>query len=219
MEYESFLIKLDRALDEPAIQKHIRTILTASHLDDSDELRRFRSALEACEREYDALRREYDQLQEKNAGLQKQLSTWKASYEDFAPLLIQYENYCSLPGELRLEKILSSKTPMKFWMTGSQIDHIFRFWDEVQPSAEQLTTEQRRILTEVIAFFIGQINSTWERPLYEMMSDEVGKPFNEQRHIRGINCSRYQDDVKEVLLEGIWNLDKKRAERRCVVSY
>ena len=219
MEYESFLIKLGRALDEPVIQEQIMAILTASQPDDTDELRRLRNTLEAREREYDALRKERDRLQEKNAGLRKQLNEYKTACEDFAPLLTQYECYRSLPETVRLEKILSSETPMKFWMTGSRIDHIFRFWDEIQRNVEQLTTEQRRILAEVITFFVGQINSTWERPLYEMMSDEIGKPFEEKRHVRSADCSRYQGNVQEVLLEGIWNVDKKCAERRCIVFY
>lgn len=219
MEYDNFLIKPDRALDEPAIREQISAILTASHPDDTDELRRLRNTLEAREREYAALRKERDRLQEKNAGLRKQLDKYKAACGDFAPLLTQYERYRSLPEAVRLEKILSSETPMKFWMTGSRIDHIFRFWDEIQRSVEQLTAEQRRILAEVITFFVGQINSTWERPLYEMMSDEIGKPFEEKRHVRSSDCSRYQGDVREVLLEGIWNVDKKRAERRCIVFY
>lgn len=219
MEYESFLIKPDRALDEPAIQERSSAILTASPPDDTDELRRFRNALEACAREYDALREERDRLQEKNAGLRKRLDEYKAACEGFAPLITQYERYRSLPEAVRLEKILSSETPMKFWMTGSRIDHIFRFWDEIQRNVEQLTTEQRRILAGVITFFVGQINSTWTRPLYEMMSGEIGKPFEEKRHVRSTDCSRYQGVVREVLLEGIWNVDKKRAERRCIVFY
>ena len=219
MEYESFLIKLDKALDEPAIRKHINTILMASYPDDANELCRLRNALADRDREYGTLRKEFGKLQEKNADLRKQLDEYKAACEGFAPLLIQYGNYCSLPKEVRWEKILSSETPMKFWMTGSRIDHIFRFWDEVQRNSEQLSAEQRRILTEVIAFFVGQINSVWERPLYVMMSDEIGKPFDEQRHIRNTDCSRYQGNIREVLLEGVWNVDKKCAERRCVVSY
>ena len=219
MEYESSLTKPDRASDEPALREQSGAVLTGSHTDGTDELRRLRNTLEAREREYDALREERDRLREKNAGLRKRLDEYKAACGDFAPLLTQYERYRSLPEAVRLEKILSSETPMKFWMTGSRIDHIFRFWDELQRSVEQLTAEQRRILAEVIAFFVGQINSTWVRPLYEMMSDEIGKPFQEKRHVRSTECSRYQGNVREVLLEGIWNVDKKRAERRCVVFY
>ena len=66
-------------------------------------------------------------------------------------------------------------------MTGSQIAHIFRFWDEAQRNTEQLSAQQQ--------------------------------------HIRSPDCSRYQGNVREVLLEGGWNVDKERAERRCVVSF
>ena len=66
-------------------------------------------------------------------------------------------------------------------MTGSQIAHIFRFWDEAQRNTE--------------------------------------RPSAQQRYIRGTDCSRYQGNVREVLLEGVWNVDKERAERRCIVSF
>ena len=66
-------------------------------------------------------------------------------------------------------------------MTGSQIAHIVRFWDEAQRNTEQLSAQQR--------------------------------------HIRSTDCSRYQGNVRGVLLEGVWNVDKERAERRCIVSF
>jgi len=245
-EHEGFLRKLTEALNEPEIQAKIRAIAAgeapAEPSDVLEEVRLLRDALAECERERDGLRadlkqagekqkrleeqknflgRMADQVRDENAGLKQELAGCRAVCEVFRTLLVPYRSYRALPDGLRegLEKILPSEDPIRFLTAGSQIDRLLRFWDEVRSRAETLTEEQRRTLTEVIAFFVGQFNALWERPVYEMMPQECGKPFDDRRHIRSAGCSRYQGDVQQVLLEGIWNLNQNRAERRCVVLY
>lgn len=139
----------------------------------------------------------------------------------FRELLEHYASYRSLPETVLslLSRLLWADDPVRFLVSGCQIKSLLNMWDAVKDQLDDLKSEQMVVMTDILSFFIKQYNSIWDDPIYELMTDEAGAPFDQQRHIRGSGCSSYQGNIQEILLPGIWNRNRKVVERKCVVRF
>lgn len=153
--------------------------------------------------------------------LEKKLRQIEEKHAPFLPLLEYYRSYRLLPEPLlrSLSPILPADDPIRFLVCGCQINSLLHLWDAVKLQLEMIPPEQVAVLTEILAFFLARYNSIWDTPVYELMMGEVGKPFDQQRHIRSSTCSLYQGNVQKVLFPGIRNLNRKIVERKCVVQF
>lgn len=141
--------------------------------------------------------------------------------EPFQELLTIYEKYCSLPEQFRQEarKALPDNDPVLFFTFGCQRDCLESFWDRASSRAEQMTEQELTVLREIITYFVARLNSLWEDAIYELIDDAPGTPFDDERHMRTARCSRYQGNIRCLLLPGIWNRGTGKALRQALVEY
>lgn len=160
-------------------------------------------------------------LTETETALRQVQAAYRADMAPFAELKTHYRAYMSLPESRRtdLSKIIACCDPAAFLTSGSQRDTSFSLWDYMKSRLDELTGTEHEILARTLQYFLNRYNSLWTQPIYEWMDGETGKVFDDQRHSRSSTCSRYQGNIEQVLLPGIWNRNKKSAERKCIVHY
>ena len=162
-----------------------------------------------------------EELSTTNRDLAKQNKNLKQIADEFAKPLHYYSLYCSLPAsaQKRFKSIINATTPLSFLLSAGDKDNLLALWDDIKYRIDKMPENEIQILIELLAFFIELINVNYKSPLFELMMQEKGKQFDEERHIRSVNCSKYQGKIDKVLLPGIWNYNKQEAERKSVVEY
>lgn len=164
---------------------------------------------------------EMDSLQKKNRDLLKQNNEYHNIADEFEEALQYYKLYCSLPTstQKRLKSIINSKKPLDFLLSVADKDNILALWDDLKYRIDETDEKEMELLVKLIDFFLKLVNCNYKTPVYVLMSSEKGKQFDEERHIRSANCSKYQGKIERVLLPGIWNNNKQEAERKTIVEY
>lgn len=152
-------------------------------------------------------------LKEKETDLERLLS--------FREAVEAFNRYRVLASELPeyLAQSLPLDDALHFLAVGCQRDTIERLWDRFRERAEQLTAEQLETVEFLLAFFLSRYNSLYDRPVYQLMLEEAGRPFDDQRHSRSPACSKYQGEIERVIFPGIWNLRQNKALRKSVVYF
>jgi chromosome segregation ATPase len=167
------------------------------------------------------LRNQCDSLQKKNRELLKQNNEYHSVTEEFEETLQYYKLYCSLPAstQKRFKTIINSKKPLYFLVSVSDKDNILALWDDIKYRIDDIDEKEIELLVKLMDYFLKLVNINFKTPVYELMLSETGKQFDEERHIRSTNCSKYQGKIERVLLPGIWNYNKQEAERKTIVEY
>lgn len=132
-----------------------------------------------------------------------------------------YVAYLALPAGIRRETagFLSDDDPVQFIVSGCQNDSIFQLWDYLKVKSDSLSEGEKKTLFQILEFFLARFNALWSDPVYEIIRDRAGCGFDEERHSRASDCSRSYGEIRKVVLPGIWNCNKNRAERKSVVWY
>lgn len=175
----------------------------------------------------EALAREQSRCEDMEAELEKNRALLKERESDLERLLPfretveAFERYRAMAAGLPeyLAQSLPRDDAVHFLAVGCQRDTIERLWDRFRERAEQLTAEQRETVEFLLAFFLARYNSLYGQPVYQLMLEEAGRPFDDRRHSRSPACSKYQGNVERVIFPGIWNLKKDEALRKSVVYF
>lgn len=165
--------------------------------------------------------KELEKLRQEGFALQEKAEKAVQISSAFEKPLCCYKSYLSLPDSLRekLSNVLPDNEPIRFLVAGCQRETILSFWDYIKPEIEKISDLDRQIVLTILAYFIDQYNSLWNAPVFTLMTDEAGKAFDDRLHLRSSDCSRYSGTIQDVLLPGIWNVNKKSAERKSIVRY
>ena len=160
-------------------------------------------------------------LQNENNSLKKQNGELMQITDEFAEPLEYYKYYQSLPTntQKRYKTIINDKTLLHFLLSAGNKENVLAFWDDLKYRIDEIGGKEIIVLIKLLRFFLTLVNINYSKPVYVLMENEKGKSFDEERHIRSINCSKYQGFVERVLLPGIWNDSKQEAERKTVVEY
>lgn len=192
------------------------------------ESARLRDALRRSEAELVRLREEAAELRQRRAGLEQDLRELTGRARElerdlgpFRELNELWERCRTLPGGAGEEagKFLPREDPMRFFAVGCQRETIFRLWDLLCRRCQQGEDGGAETLLEALAFLLKCYNFNYTAPALELMTEEAGRPFDKDRHLRAPSCSPYQGQVEQVLLPGIWNRNKGFAERKCLVCF
>ena len=190
-------------------------------------------SLKACQKENRVLRAQRDQLaaekkkteqefkerEKRLSELEQEVRGMKVRFSQFQQLLAHYESYCGLSQKIRedLKRVIRTDDPVVFLLFGCQRENIGLLWDYVKSDRRDMDKADFDCLLELIEYLLACMNALYERPLYALMKDEVGKAYDDRRHIRADDCSVYQGEVREVVVPGIWNLNSNCAFRKSVV--
>lgn len=203
-----------------------------------DALALAQQKLQQAETELNSRRQDLSQAQERcktaEAALNKSsteleaaltvLKEKDAELEPFLPFreaVDAFKQYRALAQGLPeyLAQSLPRDNALRFLTTGCQRDTIEQLWDRFREQAEQLQAEQLETVVFLLDFFLARYNSLYDQPVYQLMRDEAGRPFDDRRHTRSTACSKYQGDVERVIFPGIWNMGQNRALRKSVVYF
>lgn len=185
------------------------------------EQEKYTSLIAGLRNQCEKNRIEMDSLQKKNRELLKQNNVYQSITEEFEETLQYYKLYCSLPAstQKRFKSIINSKKPIFFLISVSDKDNILALWDDIKYRIDDIDEKEIVLLVKLLDYFLKLVNINFKTPVYELMLRETGKQFDEERHIRSSNCSKYQGKIERVLLPGIWNYNKQEAERKAIVEY
>lgn len=152
---------------------------------------------------------------------EQSLGKTKPLTEPFAEIFKFYGLYQGLPDSTRssLNPIISAATPLSFVVTCANKDNIFAVWDDMKYKLNELSAADKEKLISFLKFCVKLTNLNYSSNVFEVMDTELGEDFDDERHSRGANCSKYQGKIKAVLLPGIWNNNRNIAERKTVVEF
>jgi|GEM_PF-3907265 len=177
--------------------------------------------LETTRMQAESLEQEISRLESEKDALSLQTGSLKEQMSPFVPLMESFVQYRKLPKQIRLElrAILPDDTPTHFLIFGCQLNNALAFWDYVRTRAERLPHTSMEQMRTVLTYLFDQINALYTIPIYELMTEEDGKSYDDRRHMRSSDCSRYQGTIQEVIWPGIWNENKNTAVRKCLVRF
>lgn len=180
-----------------------------------------RQKIEEAARSRDAAEKGLAECREEAGGLRKSYEREKAKLAPFVPVISAFEQYCAIADKLpdNLADSLPRDNAVHFLVVGSQRDTIERFWDRFRERADELSESELEAIVSLLEFFLNQYNSLYERPIYRLMREETGVPFDDRRHTRSSDCSRYQGHVERVVFPGIWHTGQNKALRKSVVYF
>lgn len=139
----------------------------------------------------------------------------------FEYVLNNFELYSRLSEKLKsvASNIIDASSPMVFLLTASDKGNVLAFWDTVKYLVDETSDDELDVIIEILRFFVGLLNERERGEIYLLMDGEMGKMFDNERHIRGTNCSRYSGEIKKIVVPGIWNNRKMNVERKAIVEY
>ena len=160
---------------------------------------------------------DYEKINEANAKLQREFNAWQKEFAEPAQF---YRLYKSLPQGIRgrFTDIIADSSIVAFISTGSNIEYVEMFWDSMKRNYAELGAE-REALLQIFAYLLELCNAYQGEQVYELLDDEIGKGFDDDVHMRSENCSKYSGKIEKVLLPGIWNKRRERANRKALVEW
>ena len=160
---------------------------------------------------------DYEKINEANAKLQREFNAWQKEFAEPAKF---YRLYKSLPQGIRgrFTDIIADSSIVAFISTGSNIEYVEMFWDSMKRYYAELGAE-REALLQIFAYLLELCNAYQGEQVYELLDDEIGKGFDDDVHMRSENCSKYSGKIEKVLLPGIWNKRRERANRKALVEW
>lgn len=160
---------------------------------------------------------DYEKINEANAKLQREFNAWQKEFAEPAKF---YRLYKSLPQGIRgrFTDIIADSSIVAFISTGSNIEYVEMFWDSMKRNYAELGAE-REALLQIFAYLLELCNAYQGEQVYELLDDEIGKGFDDDVHMRSENCSKYSGKIEKVLLPGIWNKRRERANRKALVEW
>lgn len=163
------------------------------------------------------LEQDYEKINAANAKLQRELNAWQKEFAEPAKF---YRLYKSLPQGIRgrFTDIIADSSIVAFISTGSNIEYVEMFWDSMKRNYAELGAE-REALLQIFAYLLELCNAYQGEQVYELLDDEIGKGFDDDVHMRSENCSKYSGKIEKVLLPGIWNKRRERANRKALVEW
>lgn len=163
------------------------------------------------------LEQDYEKINAANAKLQRELNAWQKEFAEPAKF---YRLYKSLPQGIRgrFTDIIADSSIVAFISTGSNIEYVEMFWDSMKRNYAELGAE-REALLQIFAYLLELCNAYQGEQVYELLDDEIGKGFDDDVHMRSENCSKYSGKIEKVLLPGIWNKRRERANKKALVEW
>ncbi|MBR4211800.1 MAG: hypothetical protein IKR84_05370 [Oscillibacter sp.] len=143
----------------------------------------------------------------------------KGDLEPFRELLDICRRYAATGEDW--QKFLPTDTPLHFLVYGCRNNQIVAHWEAMRNRCElpgETESADWKTMSDVLAFLLEQYNSTFDAPAVKLLECKPGDKFDDALHIRAKESSPYSGNVKEVLLQGIWDCKNRKTWRKCVVT-
>lgn len=183
------------------------------------EVQRLTGELEKARAGAARLEAERKQALSDRDAAQSALQRIEGDLEPFRELLDICRRYAAT-GE-NWQKLLPTDTPLHFLVYGCRNNQIVAHWEAMRNRCElpgERESADWETMSDVLAFLLEQYNSTFDTPAVMLSACKPGDKFDDALHIRAKESSPYSGNVKEVLLQGIWDCKSRKTWRKCVVT-